>query len=883
MRTDLSGAMILALITCEEKMCRKTFCLFLLVIPVFLFLSGCDPMVNADFSVCRPELSVKIAVDGAGSAMIVDKQAKYHSGDTVTVCALADQGSEFDSWLINGKVVNSFDLQSAAFSENGNAGGKSGGNSVKGGLNVDRGEVRYTFELNGDTEVCARFRKQSYTVESVASGSGSMSLSPKKSAYEYGEKLSVKAENYAGVDFLRWHVEDTETGDYYELSESAATITVTGNMRISGVFRDCEFCITSGTQGEGTVERSSEQTVYYYGDTVSLTAVPRTGWHFSHWIRKSAESSGETRVTENPVRLRVSESVEYTAVFEQTKLYVSRDIEGNGEISLRPEKMFYDYGENVQVTVKPAAGWETVSCSIESEGGEVSPDFSREMDFQIKDDMKISALFKPVEYQLPLSSSSGGKIIVEPQKDFYAHGENVTLFASPSAGYNFDHWLVGTDPYETSSISVSASGEQPVRAVFTRRKLTMVIYMAADNNLESDALTDFNELESVDLPSDMDILVLLDRTPGYDGSDGDWTDTRLFQVKKDPAGKNGTIASPRLDCPALGLSSAAAFELNMADPLVLQKLMDFAQKNFKAENYALLMWGHGNGWRGISGETASAFDTYRSVALDETSRNYMPLSDFAAVLRNLSDPVDVIGFDTCFGSTFENAFELKDCSSYLVGTQCLEFSQGWDYAALAENIAACDKDSLSVAEAIIDVYRKTYARTAGAQMSVIDLKKISALQTDFDLWAEAAAKKVTDSGKASDLRKIMLDQVQSFANYGGQYDLFVDVKSLVKEVSAETGTSLAADKVLSALDSVFVQKWCSSSDTKDRWSGLSVYMISGTSQNLYSTLFSSAYQYDSGIEGQSSFVRSTPGWVPHVIPDNGSLIDVAFRCTFPSE
>lgn len=869
-------------------MCRKFFPFFLFVISAALFFPGCEPMATADFSVCKPELSVKIVAEGEGFAAIVDERTKYHAGETVTVGAVADPGSEFVAWYVNGNELNGDETKSYVLQENVKTGGQVEKSRTSGESGGDKGEVRCTFELAGDTEVCARFRKQSYTVETVASGSGSVSLLPKKSAYEYGEKVSVKAETYGGVDFIRWQIENADSGDYYELTESAAAITVTGTTRITGIFRDCEFSVTGRTQGGGSVVKSPEKEKFFYGDTVSFSAVPEAGWHFSRWIRKNPDSyaatnSGtpvETSLTENPLRLRVVENAEFIAVFEKTELSLSRDTEGNGVISVRPEKETYSYGDVVTVTLKPSAGWETASCVIESGGKEIPADSSGEMVFEINENMKISAIFKPIEYQLPLSSTSGGSIAVEPQKAFYDHDENVLLSANPSSGYNFDHWLVGTDRYETPSISISASDVRPVHAVFSKRKLTMVIYMAADNNLESDALTDFNELESADLPSDMDILVLLDRTPGYDGSDGDWTDTRLFLIKKDPAGKNGTIVSPHLDCPALGLSSAAPSELNMADPLVLQKLMDFAQEKFRAENYALVIWGHGNGWRGFSGEAVSASDTYRSVALDETSKNFMPISDFAEVLRNLEYPVDVIGFDTCFGSTFENAFELADCSSYLVGTQSLEFSQGWDYCTLAELIAASDKDPLSVANAVIEAYKKTYSGTAGAQMSVIDLKKVGALQTNFGIWSKAAAKKVTDSGKASEMRQILLDQVQSFANYGGQYDLFVDVRSLVTKVASKTGTESTADQVLAALDSVFVQKWCSASDTADKWGGLSVYMISGTSQNLYSTLFSSAYQYDSAVEGQSRFVKSTSGWVPHVIPNRESLIDVAFRCTF---
>jgi hypothetical protein len=114
--------------------------------------------------------------------------------------------------------------------------------------------------------------------------------------------------------------------------------------------------------------------------------------------------------------------------------------------------------------------------------------------------------------------------------------------------------------------------------------------MAADNNLESAAIADFNELEAVNLAGKQaSILVLFDRGPGYDATNGDWTDTRLFEVKTDPSGNNGTIISTRLDCPQLGLSATSNTELDMADPLVLNWLIDYTKGTYTADNYGLII------------------------------------------------------------------------------------------------------------------------------------------------------------------------------------------------------------------------------------------------------------------------------------------------------
>jgi len=151
------------------------------------------------------------------------------------------------------------------------------------------------------------------------------------------------------------------------------------------------------------------------------------------------------------------------------------------------------------------------------------------------------------------------------------------------------------------------------------REWTFIVYMAADNDLESAAIADLNELEAIrNLDrAPITILVLLDRNPGYDMTNGNWSDTRLFEVKSDPAGLNSTIISTRLDCPQLGLCKDTETELNTADPLVLSRLIDFAKLAYPAAHYALFVWGHGTGWRGGAGAETKP-GPMKAVAFDDT-------------------------------------------------------------------------------------------------------------------------------------------------------------------------------------------------------------------------------------------------------------------------
>ena len=57
------------------------------------------------------------------------------------------------------------------------------------------------------------------------------------------------------------------------------------------------------------------------------------------------------------------------------------------------------------------------------------------------------------------------------------------------------------------------------------REWTIAVYMAADNDLESAAIQDLNEMEA-SIENGVTVVALLDRSDGYDGTNGNWDDSR---------------------------------------------------------------------------------------------------------------------------------------------------------------------------------------------------------------------------------------------------------------------------------------------------------------------------------------------------------------------
>ena len=203
----------------------------------------------------------------------------------------------------------------------------------------------------------------------------------------------------------------------------------------------------------------------------------------------------------------------------------------------------------------------------------------------------------------------------------------------------------------------------------SKKKLTLMIYMAADNDLESYALSNLKAMEKASF-NNMNILVLLDRAEGYDETNDNWTDTRIFEVIHDE-GNGSLIKSQRLDCPQLGLSASVNTELDSGKASVLKGFVEFGKEVYPAENYALIIWGHGTGWR--------------AVAMDDHTGSFMRVYELDSALENKD--LCVIGFDTCFGGVIENVYELKNCSDFTVACPGVTPGAGWNYKELLEDFS----------------------------------------------------------------------------------------------------------------------------------------------------------------------------------------------------
>ncbi|HLB68626.1 MAG TPA: clostripain-related cysteine peptidase [Thermoplasmata archaeon] len=219
---------------------------------------------------------------------------------------------------------------------------------------------------------------------------------------------------------------------------------------------------------------------------------------------------------------------------------------------------------------------------------------------------------------------------------------------------------------------------------------TFLIYLDADNNLESVGIRDFLEMASVGSTPRVNVIVQFDRStlsdPLQGGSldYGDWTTVKRFRVL---GGMTPTPANELID---LG-------ELDMADPATLVDFIAWGTSTYPARHYFLDLWDHGFGWPGVIQDGAG----------------YMTTLELASALAQartlLGRTLDIVGNDAC-RMTLEIMYELQPYVDYFVGSQKDEPIDGWPYnQLLAPVVANPGLSPIDVGSTLVAGYVASYA------------------------------------------------------------------------------------------------------------------------------------------------------------------------------
>lgn len=388
--------------------------------------------------------------------------------------------------------------------------------------------------------------------------------------------------------------------------------------------------------------------------------------------------------------------------------------------------------------------------------------------------------------------------------------------------------------------------------------LTLMVYMAADNDLESYALENLRSMQKAAFKG-INVLVLLDRSQSYDETEGDWSDTRLYEVIHADNSNSAGIVSKQIDCPLLGLYCGMQTELDMANYSVLKGFIEFVKAQYLAKHYALIVWGHGTGWR-----YASDQNTSRAVAIDDKTQSYMSVHNLGLAVKDQG--LSVIGFDTCFGGVLENVYEIKDSACFTVGSAGITPSLGWDYKKLLETLSECNYQAVdSDFESVSREIALCMSGSSSAGTTVFENKKLDLLMTGFEEFACELAAAIKDS----DSQKAVFDTLMSTKAYTyTQFpcDMYLDLYTMAEQYSVSESPALVqtSQKLMAQTQGLQI----------------GVHFIPKLSNSTTAVSHSPAYVKNDAQTDQCAFIKESRWWVPTVSGNSGSVLDKLFYTVF---
>ena len=194
---------------------------------------------------------------------------------------------------------------------------------------------------------------------------------------------------------------------------------------------------------------------------------------------------------------------------------------------------------------------------------------------------------------------------------------------------------------------------------------TVLTYFAGDCNLEESMTGDLVALEKAGgSRPEMNILMQLDRG-----------DKSANSVKK-YGGKMGAaryvVTASKGEDRISSKEVKALGQVNSADPKVLEDFLAWGMKEYPAENYLILLSGHGGGVLGMMTDDGKNVDPH-IVSTPELNRVIASAEKQAGV----DGSQVLLGLSSCQMGQVENAYELKDSVAMMLASPSVTHTDSW--------------------------------------------------------------------------------------------------------------------------------------------------------------------------------------------------------------
>jgi len=298
-------------------------------------------------------------------------------------------------------------------------------------------------------------------------------------------------------------------------------------------------------------------------------------------------------------------------------------------------------------------------------------------------------------------------------------------------------WTLGSAA-GTNTLTATATGVTggPVRFTATARLpyWTVLVYMAADNDLALSGLQDIDEMEAAGVDPEVQVVVQAEFNPtqlqliGCNAACFNRPNFNTFRYSI--GGQGQSVLGPNGATVDLG-------NRDMTDPAQLNEFVTWAKQSYPATHYALVLWNHGGGYQGLLQDQTSA------------GAGLMSIGNLPIALAGVG-AIDVLDFDMCLMGGYETLAKLAGLAAYTVFSEEVEPGEGNPYKQIIDGIQANPNvDGSAVAGIIVDQFDASYQSTrASTTKSAYDLAQFSAFELALNALAGTLRTNVGTLGPA---------------------------------------------------------------------------------------------------------------------------------------
>lgn len=341
------------------------------------------------------------------------------------------------------------------------------------------------------------------------------------------------------------------------------------------------------------------------------------------------------------------------------------------------------------------------------------------------------------------------------------------------------------------------------------RDWTLIVYMAADNDLRSFASRNIQQMAQIASSQHITIVAHVD--------------IRITAQQK--VTRRYVIKGPN-EIYHVNANDPLTQKMDSGDPNTLISCCTWAINNYPARNYMLVLWNHGTGiidperHRIINPAALFTFNPVtntldldrsigfldliepqlRGICWDDTTRNYLTNQKLNTALKYICEKLirgkfKIIGFDACLMSMVEVGNNIKDYAEIMVSSQEVEYGAGWNYSLALQPFLKGSPSPADLAKNIVVTYKQTYDPiTNDYTLSAIDLSLISSLEESINSIAnillqcivQQRSNSVKSAIRASANKKYCTSfEEPTFVDY---YDFLTNLQANMKNASFKDKT-----------------------------------------------------------------------------------------------